>query len=423
MIFMIDEENWENIIKQAYRPQFDGRLVSVNYDLEKNRFSSVIIKRDGMPSTVIYHIEKDMLYSIDKSGNINPITYICNDPSHPPIVEGFGQKTLYQQISEKVASHVKEGIEYNEIADLMLEEVTSMLSSPSDCVEEDGRLQSMRRQIARDWGEVFCKLDNLGHLTGWFMNDCYPDSDELHFVLGLFALEATRNLFATVNQLRAGLASETFVYWRTLYEILIKSRFMLRFSEEDADLPGRFMYYTNSAYLKFYLKFTLEDDPHAQDNDWKQAEKKYKAHYGKQVGKGDYGWAYPLIEKRDGMLERRPTFRQIMDKVDKGSEFSERYYRVSTAKSHGQFVWNPLMVRPEGRGTYIDPFSVGDIALIMELMMPLFEEILENTAESCGKPEHGVVMGIVKAAIADINNSVAEIKASKPEMHGGIAKT
>ena len=45
----------------------------------------------------------------------------------------------------------------------MLEEAVSMLSSPSDCAEEDGRLQSMRRDIARDWGEVFCKLDNLGH--------------------------------------------------------------------------------------------------------------------------------------------------------------------------------------------------------------------------------------------------------------------
>ena len=43
--------------------------------------------------------------------------YICNDPSHPPIVKGFGQKTLYKQVSEKVASHVKDGIEYNEIVD------------------------------------------------------------------------------------------------------------------------------------------------------------------------------------------------------------------------------------------------------------------------------------------------------------------
>ena len=110
-----------------------------------------------------------------------------------------------------------------------------------------------------------------------------------------------------------------------------------------------------------------------------------------------------------------------MEKVDKGSKFLEIYYYVSTAKSHGQFVWNPLMVRPQGRGTSIDPFSVGDIALVMELMMPLFEEILDNTTESCSKPEHSIVMGIVKAAIADINNSIAEIRASDPGMHGSIA--
>ena len=66
----------------------------------------------------------------------------------------------------------------------------------------------------------------------------------------------------TTNQLRAGLASETFVYWRTLYETLVKSRFMLKFSKADADLLGRFMYYTNSKYLKFYSMFAPEDDPH-----------------------------------------------------------------------------------------------------------------------------------------------------------------
>ena len=102
-------------------------------------------------------------------------------------------------------------------------------------------------------------------MTGWFINDCQRDNDELHNVLGLFVLEATRILFATINQLRAGLASETFVYWRTLYETLIKSRFILRFSKEDVDLPGRFMYYTNSAYLKFYSMFAPEDDPHAEN--------------------------------------------------------------------------------------------------------------------------------------------------------------
>ena len=423
MIFMINEENFDNIIKRAYRPQFDGRLDSVTYDIEKDIFSSVIIKRDGTPSTVTYGIEKDKIYSIDKNGNVTPITDICNDPSHPPIVQGIGQKTLYQQISEKVENYVKDGVEYNEITGLMLGEVTSMLSNPSDCVYEGGRLQSMRRQIARDWGEVFCKLDNLGYLTSWFVNDCNQDDNGLlHFVLGLFSFEATRTLFATVNQLRAGLASETFVYWRTLYETLIKSRFMLKFNEEDADLPGRFLYYTNSAYLKFYSMFAPTDDPYAENNMWIEAERQYETRY-KKLGKGNYGWVYPLVKNKKGVPVVKPVFGQIIDEVDKGSRFSEIYYDVSTAKSHGQFVWSPLMVRPEGRGTHPDPFSVGLIALVMELMMPLFEEILENTAESCSNPDHSVVMDITKAVIADINNSVAEIKASNPEMHGGIAKT
>ena len=337
MIFMVDEENCDNIVKQAYRPRFNGRLVSVTYNVEKDTFSHVMIEKDGMPSTVVYRIEKDRLYSIDKSGNINPIMDICTDPSHPPLVKGLGQKTLYQQISEKVASHVKDGIEYNEIADLMLEEVTSMLSNPSDCVSEDGRLQSMRRQIARDWGEVFCKLDNLGHLTGWFMNECNRDNDELHFVLGLFFFEATRILFATVNQLRAGLARETFVYWRTLYETFVKSRFMLQFSKKDADLPGRFMYYTNSAYLKFYTMFASKDDPHAQNNGWIEAEKYYKTRYGKQAGKGDYKWVYPLIKKRDGMPDRRPTFRQMMDIVIRGPGFQKYIMTYLLQRVMGSF--------------------------------------------------------------------------------------
>ena len=331
----------------------------------------------------------------------------------------MGQSTLYEQISEEVANYKKDGAEYNEIVDLMLEEVISMMNNPSDCVCEGGRLQSMRRQIAKDWGEVFCKLDNLGYLTGWFINDCDSDNDELHFVLGLFSFEATRSLFAIVNQLRAGLTSETFVYWRTLYETLIKSRFVLKFSKADADLPGRFLYYTNSAYLKFYSMFAPKDDPHTENNMWIEAERHYKARYKKQ-GKGSYGWVYPLVKNKKGVPVVKPALGQIIDEVDKGSRFSEIYYDVSTAKSHGQFVWNSLMVRPAGRGTDIDPFSVGDIALVMELMMPLFEEILENTAESCGKPEHSVMMGIVKAVIADINASVAEIKSSNPEMHGSI---
>ena len=278
----------------------------------------------------------------------------------------------------------------------------------------------MRQQIAKDWGKMFCKLDNLGHLTGWFINDCDRDGDELHFVLCLFALEAIRNVFATVNQLRSALTQDTFGYWRTLYETLIKSRFILRFTEQDTELPGRFLYSTNSRYLQFYTRLAPTDDKHAADNMWSEAEKQYAHRYRQKMGKGEYGWAYPLIENKKGQPIEKPSFGQLIDAVDKGSKFSDIYYDVATAKSHGRFVWSPLMVRPEGRGTHVDAFSVGGIALVLELMMPLFEEVLENTTPSCSTPEHGVVMDIVKAIISDIRDSIATIKASDPDTHGGV---
>ena len=77
------------------------------------------------------------------------------------------------------------------------------------------------------------------------------DDEELHYVLCLFALEAIRNVFATVNQLRSALTQDTFGYWRTLYETLVKSRFIIGFVSQDVDLPGRYLYSTNSSYLKF----------------------------------------------------------------------------------------------------------------------------------------------------------------------------
>ena len=91
--------------------------------------------------------------------------------------------------------------------------------------------------------------------------------------------------------------------------------------------------------------FAPKDDPHAQDNSWAQIERLYGARYKKQ-GKGSYGWVYPLVKNKKGVPVIKPAFGQIIDEVDKGSRFSEIYYDVSTAKSHGQFVWNPLMVRP-----------------------------------------------------------------------------
>ena len=172
--------------------------------------------------------------------------HICTDPSHPPIVQSRGQETLYKQVLEKVVTQGKAGVEAADIVGSISAEVIPILRQPSDSVYEGGRLQSMRRQIAGDWGEVFCKLDNLGHLSGWLINDCQFEGDEQHLVMCLFAFEAVRNLFAIVNQLRSALPHDTIGYLRTLYETLLRSRFILRFSDVDADLPGRYLYYANS---------------------------------------------------------------------------------------------------------------------------------------------------------------------------------
>ncbi len=181
--------------------------------------------------------------------------YICTDPSHPPVIRNMTQDTLFQQVSKQIAEHTKAGAPREEIACRVSSTLIPQLINPSDGVREGFRLLQMQQQIRRDWGEVFCKLDNLGYLTGWFINECDRDGDELHFVLCLFALEAIRNLFATVNQLRSALTQDTFGYWRTLYETLVKSRFIFRFTEKDTELPGRFLYYTNSSYLEFYERF------------------------------------------------------------------------------------------------------------------------------------------------------------------------
>ena len=354
--------------------------------------------------------------------SISPLDHICTDPSHPPIIRrNITQETLYERVSNLVAEHTKADVSDDEIVRQVASELIPELTKPSNGGTEGFRLQQMRQQIARDWGEVFYKLDNLGYLTGWFINECHIEciSNALHFVLCLFALEAIRNMFATVNQLRVGLSSDTFVYWRTLYETLVKSRLILKFREEDKDLPDKFLYYTNSAYLKLYKEFAPKEDSHAQDNMWIETERKYESQYEKQ-GKGDYGWIYPNVKNKRGEPIEKPNFRRLIDEVDKNSKYSKVYYGISTSKSHGRFIFNPLMVRPEGRGTYIDSFSVGDIGLVLDLMLPLFKEILENTAPSCSTPAHGVVMDIVKVIIKDISNSVARIKASNPDMHGSF---
>ena len=346
--------------------------------------------------------------------------YICNDPSHPHIIQHFTQETLYHRILKKVDERRKAGLAGEGIVNSVTKELIPQLNFPSDSVQEGYRLQGMRRSIVRDWGCVFNRIDNLGYLTGWFINDCDREGDILHLVLCLFAREAIRNVFATVNQLRSALTEDTFGYWRTLYETLVKSRFILKYTSQDEDLPMRFLYYTNSRYLEFYRMFAPDNDRFASTNMWIEAEREFANRFPKKTGEGDYGWAHPLIRSKSNNPIKRPTFRNLIDSVDKGSKLSEIYYKVATSKTHGGFIWNPLMVRPEGRGTDVDPFSVGGIGLVLDLTLPVFKEILENTAPSCTTPEHAVVMAIARYIFEDLRSSVSSIKARDPSMHLGL---
>ena len=348
---------------------------------------------------------------------------ICTDPSHPPIIGTLTQETLYEEVSESIANHQRVGASRDEIIRLVSGELIPRLRRPSSSVQEGYRLQQMREQIARDWGDVLYRVENLGHLAGWFINDCQAKQgiSELHFVLCLLAFEAVRNVFAIVSQVRSALPQDAFVHLRTLHETLVKSRFLKKFSGADPDLPVRLAYYTNTKYLEFYRRFAPSDDEHALDNMWAEAERYYEVRSTRE-GSGDYGWAHPLIpNKRKAEPKKRPEFRDLVESVGIESDFWRDYYDVSTAKSHGQLIWNPLIVVAEGIGVSVDGFTVGNIGLVMDLMVPLYEEILEIAVSYCASPEHAMAMEVVRAVIADIRESAEVVKASNPSMHRGLS--
>ena len=340
----------------------------------------------------------------------------CTDPSHPPVIRRTGQKMLYERISQTISKLRESEAQEDDIVRLVSREFLSILGTPSD--GDAFRLQQMRQEIARDWQVTFCKLDNLGHLVGWFINDCQRDegSNELHDVLGLFGFEAVRIVFAVVNQLRSALPNDTFGYLRTLHEAYVKSRFLVKFSPQDSDLAARLWYHTDTMYWNLYKRLAPADDPHASTNMWATARPHYGSRFHPQ-GKGQYAWAVPFVKTKNGSPKPKPTFRDLMDLVDGRSSFSQVYYDVSTSKNHAEMILNPIMVRPEGRGTNVDSFSVGNIGLVMDLMLPLYEDILENAARSCSVPEHGVVMSLVRTAFRDIEVMVDTVRSTDPDMH------
>ena len=238
------------------------------------------------------------------------------------------------------------------------------------------------------------------------MLDCIrqDNSDPLKFVLCLLALEATRTVFATVNQVRGALAEETFGYWRTLYECYVVSRFLLINTEQDPDLPGRFAHSTNAMYLDFYRRFSPTDADSEPETSWSKAEQYYASHYPIQ-GTGDYGWACPSIPVR------RPTFRHLAQSVDAGSKFLNENYDFATSKTHGRFILGFDGPRPTPVGSVGgDAFSTGGIAPVLESTVPLFATVIESACASSSETHHGHVLEVVKMLIRAIGEDIAAIE-------------
>ena len=259
--------------------------------------------------------------------------HLCTDPSHPPLFQFPGQKDLYRQVLDRLEASADAGIPNADIVGSVSDDVVRLIAQPNADSAEGYRVQGLRRRVAERWGAVLHKLDNLAHLAKWFVLDRIKegDDDQLTFVLCLLALESTRTIFATVNQLRGALAAETLGYWRTLYECYVMSQFLRINSAQDPDLPGRFAHSTNTMYLDFFTKFAATDTESVPENSWSKAEAYYASHYPIQ-GKGSYGWAHPIISVR------RPTFRCIAETVDADSEYLNQYYDFATSKTHGRFI-------------------------------------------------------------------------------------
>ena len=104
------------------------------------------------------------------------------------------------------AKHESSGETPDAMMGLLITEFEEVLARPSDYVQDGLRVQSIRRDIASIWGDVLYKLENLANLIGWCTLSCFRNREEseLHFVQGLLLLQAIRNVFATVSQMRSG---------------------------------------------------------------------------------------------------------------------------------------------------------------------------------------------------------------------------
>ena len=149
---------------------------------------------------------------------------------------------------------------------------------------------------------------------------------------------------------------------------------------------------------------------------WADLDRQYAKRFGK-VRRGPYGWTYPTIKSDDGQPIKRPTFKDLMEDVDPNSPFSQIYYGVSTSKTHGEMVWNPLMVFPDAREFRFHSFSGEGIGLVLNLTLPLYEEVIDNTESRCRVSQHGLVRSVARAIVEDLRDSITQITASNPDAY------
>ena len=350
---------------------------------------------------------------------------MCNDPGHPALFEVYGQDGLYHSTVPRVSDLIGSGHTVSDAALALSPEVFAALSDPPVGWESGPRIQDMRRRIAAEWGPVFNQIENLAHFTGWLSLDLLRESGTMNHVLSSLACHASRPLLADVNQYRSALTDETFGYWRTLYENLIKSRFVLQFSEEDLELASRFVYYTLDGYRRPNALIGEFDPLYANrqtevDRYWEDAIDGVRV-YRQEKAEGDYAWAYPLVRNKQGMPKLRPTLRDLIELVDKDSIFSKVYYRRSSAQEHGQLLWSPPVTSVVGvMSISYDPFSTGNIARMLELTLPVYREIVSNAGSSCKDPVHRCLMAILDLAFDEVETSVKVVKSRVPVSLGGM---
>lgn len=334
--------------------------------------------------------------------------YCCTDPSHPPILEQFGQQTLHQRVSEAIEGLVRTGASPGQVVRQVAGDFAVVFREPGDYYGEGLSQQKWRREIAGDWGESFWVLENLGYLAGWsaLRSIKHENADQLVRTQSLLLLEAVRVIPAIVNQLRAGLALETLGYLRTMYEISIKMRFLAKHSPNDTYLPSRFVTSIDTAYRERYERFGPRDERGQHRGGVRTADRDDE---GVLKGKGDYGWSYPIVHEENGKPKRRPTLSDLINDVEEGSGIDEMLYRIASAKSHADLLFGASGTKPTNVGVIgVDSFSPNHVDDVLAVLLSLFGHAIAAADASSPTDRERLVLGVAQQVVAELRNTVAE---------------